>query len=283
MSNHSLSEFERWCVSKALEEDLGSGDVTSAATIPDRLLGVGRFRAKSDLVLCGLPYAHQVFVTLNVVEGWRAFREDGDRLKAGDIFAEITGPMRILLAGERLALNFLQQLGGVATLTAAFADRVGHTRARVTDTRKTVPLWRRAQKYAVRCGGGENHRTGLFDAVLIKDNHIDAVGGIAMAVEAAKRAAPPGAPIIAEVRRLDEIELAIAAGATRLLLDNMTADELRASVVQVAGRALTEASGGVSLEHVAKIAESGVDLISIGALTHSAPSADIHFKIEALR
>ncbi|MCC6160543.1 MAG: carboxylating nicotinate-nucleotide diphosphorylase [Deltaproteobacteria bacterium] len=275
---HELTPDERRRIREAIAEDLGTGDITTTSTIEAGLRAVGTFRAKTPLVVAGSPYARAVFEEIGGECAWTQLVPDGGRAATGDEFARAEGPMRALLAAERLALNLLQHLSGIATATAAYVNAVAGTRARITDTRKTIPLWRNAQKYAVACGGGVNHRFGLFDAVLIKDNHLDAVGDIGRAVSRASVAAA-GAPVIVEIRRLDEIDPAIDAGATRLLLDNMTPDELAACVRRVDGRVLTEASGNVTLANVRSVARSGVDLISIGALTHSVVAADINFKI----
>lgn len=276
LQSHELTPDERRRIREAIAEDLGTGDITTTSTIDAELLAVGTFRAKAPLVVAGSPYARAVFEEIGGECAWTQLVPDGGRAAAGNELARAEGPMRSLLAAERLALNLLQHLSGIATATAAYVNAVAGTRARITDTRKTIPLWRKAQKYAVVCGGGVNHRFGLFDAVLIKDNHIDAVGDIGRAV---LRASVAAAPAIVEIRRLDEIDPAIDAGATRLLLDNMTPDELAACVRHVNGRVLTEASGNVTLATVRSVAQSGVDLISIGALTHSVVAADINFKI----
>ena len=277
-ASHELTPDERRLVREAIAEDLGAGDITTSATIDEALRAEGTFRAKSPLVLAGSPYARAVFDEVDATCAWTQLLQDGARAETGDALARVEGPMRSLLAAERLALNLLQHLSGVATATAAFVGAVAGTQARITDTRKTIPLWRRAQKYAVVCGGGVNHRFGLFDAVLIKDNHIDANDDLGETVRRAVATAA-GAPVIVEIRRIDEIDAAIDEGATRLLLDNMTPDELAACVRLVNGRAVTEASGNVTLSNVRAVAGSGVDLISVGALTHSVRAADINFKI----
>ncbi len=275
---HELTPDDRARIRDAIAEDLGRGDVTSERTIDSGIRGEGIFRAKSPLVLAGSPYARAVFEEIDGRCAWAQRLPDGGHAATGEELARVRGPMRSLLAAERLALNLLQHLSGVATATATFVDAVAGTSARITDTRKTIPLWRRAQKYAVICGGGVNHRFGLFDAVLIKDNHIDACGDISTAVRRAVDSLG-SVSIIVEIRTLDEIDPAIGAGATRLLLDNMTPDRLAECVRRVNGRAITEASGNVTLANVRAVAESGVDLISIGALTHSVSAADINFKI----
>jgi nicotinate-nucleotide pyrophosphorylase (carboxylating) len=275
-----LTDMEMELIRMALKEDLGSGDITSEATIPAHLDGAGFIRAKEPLVLAGLPYAKAVFKAIDPNIEFAESSMDGDRLNAGDVAARVSGNLRFLLAGERLALNLLQRLSGVATLTARFARQISDSPARITDTRKTTPLWRRAEKFAVRAGGGVNHRMGLYDAILIKDNHIDANESAAMAVMKARRGCRGDVPIIVEIRTPEEVEPVLAAGATRLLLDNMSPEQLAQCVKIVSRRAITEASGSVTLEKVRAIAATGVDYISIGALTHSPAAADLNFKIK---
>ena len=259
----------------ALGEDLGRGDVTTRLTVPAGCRGQAFLTAKEAAVIAGLPLLEPVFrlagggVEVELEVG------DGDRVTPGTVLCRLRGPAATLLSGERVALNFVQQLSGVATLTRRFVEAVAGTRARVTDTRKTVPGLRVLQKYAVRAGGGSNHRSGLDDGILIKDNHIAAAGGLAAAVGAARAGAPHGLVVEVECETLAQVDEALAAGAGIVLLDNMNLDELRQAVARVRGRALTEASGGVTLATVRQVAECGVDLISVGALTHSAPAVDI--------
>ncbi len=275
-----LNDIEMELIRLALKEDLGSGDITSEATIPAHLDGVGFIRAKEPLILAGLPYAKAVFEAIDPGIEFAESSTDGDRLNAGDVAARVSGNLRFLLAGERLALNLLQRLSGIATLTARFAQQISDSSARITDTRKTTPLWRRAEKFAVKAGGGVNHRMGLHDAILIKDNHIDANESAALAVMKARQGCHSDVPIIVEIRKPEEVEPVLAAGATRLLLDNMSPEQLAQCVKIVSHRAITEASGSVTLEKIRKIAATGVDYISIGALTHSAAAADLNFKIK---
>jgi nicotinate-nucleotide pyrophosphorylase (carboxylating) len=258
----------------AFAEDLGeAGDVTSAATIPAdaRLRAV--MAARQPLALAGLPIAEAAFRRLDPAARITARAADGDRLGAGAVLLEIEGNARALLAAERTALNIVQHLSGIATLTAAYADAIAGTGATLLDTRKTIPGLRALAKYAVRMGGGANHRMGLFDAILIKDNHVAVAGGVAQAVAAARAASR--LPVQVEVDRLDQIAPALAAGADRLLLDNMPPPVLREAVALVAGRVPTEASGGVTLQTIRAIAETGVTYISVGRLTQGAPAVDI--------
>jgi nicotinate-nucleotide pyrophosphorylase (carboxylating) len=278
-TDHFPSELERSQIRQALVEDIGSGDVTSRLTIPGHLTGKGILRAKQTGILAGLPYAQCVFRLVDPDLQITMKSADGIRLAPGDEAAMVAGNMRSLLAAERLALNFVQWLSGIASLTARFVEAVAGAKALITDTRKTTPLWRAAEKYAVRMGGGVNHRMGLYDEILIKDNHI-IDGRVGEAVKKARQNVSPKTPIIVEIRRIEEIEEAIEAGATRLLLDNMTPGQLRDCVLNVDNRAITESSGNVNLENVRAIALTGVDYISIGSLTHSATAADFNFKIE---
>ncbi len=256
-----------------LAEDLGeAGDITSAAVIPagTRLSAV--MTAREPLVVAGSAAAVAAFRALDPAAAIVVERGDGARAAAGDVLLRVTGDARALLAAERTALNIVQHLSGVAKLTRAYVDAVAGTGAVVLDTRKTLPGLRWAEKYAVRMGGGTNHRMGLFDAVLIKDNHVAAAGGVGEAVARAKAA---GWAVEVEVDRVDQIDAALAAGADRLLLDNMDVATLRAAVALVAGRVSTEASGGVRLETVRAIADTGVTYVSVGRLTQSAPAVDI--------
>ncbi|MFQ5457586.1 MAG: carboxylating nicotinate-nucleotide diphosphorylase, partial [Myxococcota bacterium] len=267
-------------VARALEEDLGTPprDVTSEAVLDREATGAGEIRAREPLVLAGLEAAARTFRAVDPAVSFAARAEEGARLGPGDAAAALRGPLAGILAGERTALNFLQRLSGIATLTARFVEAVAGTEARILDTRKTTPGWRRLEKHAVRCGGGTNHRMGLYDAVLIKDNHLRAAGGPAKAIDRARRNAP-GSAITVEAQTLPELEEALSAGADRVLLDNMDLETLREAVSICGGRALLEASGGVTLENVRAVAETGVDFISIGALTHSAPGADLSLDV----
>jgi len=267
-------------VRMALAEDLGAParDVTSEAVIDPSRTGEAEIRAKSALVLCGVEAARRTFAAVDPAIRFEALRGEGERLAPGDVAARVRGPLRGILAGERTGLNFLQHLSGVATLTARFVEAVRGTRAVILDTRKTLPGWRALEKYAVRFGGATNHRGGLYDALLLKDNHLRAAGGIRRAMVRAREAAP-GSLVEIEVTTLEELDEAIAAGADRVLLDNMDVATLRRAVERVSGKVPLEASGGVTLENVRAVAESGVDFISVGALTHSAPAADLSLEI----
>ncbi len=259
-------------VAAALAEDVGSGDVT-AALVPQRPACM-RLLAREPGVLCGRDWFEQAFQLQDPGTGVAWARGDGERFAAGETLAEVRGPARALLTAERTALNFLQTLSGTATTTARYVAAVAGTRARILDTRKTIPGLRRAQKYAVWCGGGENHRLGLFDMVLVKENHIRDAGSLAAAVEAARTAAPD-LPLEVEVETLDELDQALALGVERILLDNMPVRVLREAVARTAGRAKLEASGGVTLDSVRAIAETGVDFISVGALTKDLHAVDL--------
>ena len=265
----------------ALREDLHTGDITSEATIPADTYGTAQFRFKQDGVVCGLPIAKLVFQTLDGTITWTEFAAEGDDVQAGTVVAEVEGPVRTLLSGERTALNFMQRMSGVATLTRRYVKAVEGTRATVLDTRKTIPGWRLLDKYAVRTGGASNHRFGLFDMVMIKDNHIDASGGITEAVAATREfLGGRSVPVEVETRSTDEIREALACeGVRRIMFDNFTPGRMREAVQLVDRRVETEASGGITLENIRDYAETGVDFISIGALTHSAVALDISMKI----
>ncbi len=269
-----MHEIQR-LVREALREDIGLGDLTTMATIEPGTTARAELVAKEDFILAGIDVAREVFRQLAADTAFEALKADGQKIARGDVLAWIKGEAAVLLQGERVALNLLQRMSGVATLTRRYVDAVAGTRAVIVDTRKTTPGLRAVEKYAVRMGGGRNHRTALYDGILIKENHIAAAGGIAAAVERARIRVPHLMKIEVETRDLDEVRQALEAGADAILLDNMSLDQLRAAVDLVAGRALTEASGGVSLETVADIAATGVDLISVGALTHSYRAVDI--------
>ncbi|MCC7376412.1 MAG: carboxylating nicotinate-nucleotide diphosphorylase [Verrucomicrobiales bacterium] len=272
-------------VRAALSEDLGAGDVTTASTIPETTRARGHLKARQELVVAGLELAAAAFRELAPKVLLEGNLRDGDRAERGSVLLTVEGPARALLTAERVALNCLQRLSGIATFTAAFVRQVHGTRARILDTRKTTPGWRRLDKYAVSCGGGVNHRQRLDDLILIKDNHLAALIGalpnpIAAAVARARQR-HPYLKVEVEADRMDQVRHAVEAGADIVLLDNMTPDELRQAVAICQGRSLTEASGGIRLENVRAIAETGVDFISIGALTHSAPWVDIGLDFEA--
>ena len=268
-----------------LKEDLGRGDITTQSVVRGGLRARGRFLAKQDFVLCGLEIAEAVFGALDNAIGLESRVYDGDDISAGDEFAKIEGPAAALLTGERTALNIMQRLSGIATLTRAFVTRVEGTGARITDTRKTTPGLRLLEKYAVTVGGGFNHRFGLDDGVLIKDNHIALAGGVRRAVELARQSASHLMKIEVEVGNQAQLREALAAPADVIMLDNMPLEEARESVKLIRDNnpAISiELSGGVTLENVREFAECGVDLISVGAITHSAPAVDISLKIRPL-
>lgn len=261
----------------ALAEDIGPGDVTSAAIVaPDRV-AAGVLLAKSPLVVAGLAVAREVFAQLDADVVWQAATHDGDVCRPGDRVADVRGPARSLLAGERTALNLLQHLSGIATLTRAFVEAAAPMI--VLDTRKTLPGMRALAKYAVTCGGGRNHRVGLFDAVLIKDNHIRVAGSIGEAVRRARAAGTPGF-VEVETQSLAQVDEAVDAGADIIMLDNLDDETTAAAIARVAGRAKIELSGNMTRERVRRLARSGADFVSVGALTHSAPAADISLEID---
>jgi len=268
-------------IEMALAEDIGPGDATSEAVLPDDLCLRGRIVVKARGVIAGLPIAGAVFARVDPSLRFVSLRSDGDRVAPGDVVAEVTGPARGMLSAERTALNFLQHLSGIATLTRAFVDAVAGTRAVILDTRKTHPGYRLLEKYAVRVGGGRNHRMGLYDMVLIKDNHIEAAGSITTAVRRA-REAHPDLPIEVEVKDLDELREALEADVDRIMLDNFDLEAMREAVRLTAGRVPLEASGGITLERVAAVAATGVDFISVGALTHSARALDLSMEVGPL-
>lgn len=276
----SAFEVER-ILKSALAEDVGSGDVTSLSTVPPGRTISGRYIAKEDGVLCGLEVVARAFALLDASIAFTALAADGDRVRKGDVIATVSGDARAILAGERVGLNLLQHMSGVATQTARAVAAVAGTGAKIVDTRKTTPGLRVLDKYAVRMGGGGNHRFNLADGVLIKDNHIVAAGGIAAAVAAARARAPHSLKIEVEVETLEQLREALEAGADIIMLDNMPTETMREAVRLVAGRALTEASGNMGDKTDAElraVAETGVELISIGALTHSVRALDISLK-----
>ena len=263
----------------ALEEDVGLGDVTSRAIFPAKHRSRAVIDAKQDLVICGLEVAAAVFTRVDPALKVKLLAKDGDRVKQGAAVLRVEGPTVALLAAERTALNFLQRLSGIATQARRFADAVRGTGVRIVDTRKTTPGYRALEKYAVRCGGCFNHRSSLGEHVLIKDNHIAAAGSLTKAVRLCQAAAPHSAKIEVEAGTLAEVREAVRAGAGVVLLDNMTPDEVRAAVKAIAGLATVEVSGGVKFATLCDYALPGVDVISIGALTHSAVAADLSLTV----
>lgn len=274
MKNHISPEIEA-IIRLGLLEDIGEGDVTTLCTISPTATQSGKFIAKEAGVIAGLEVAQAVFALLDERVQFTAHLADGDYVEKGRVFAEINGPVRAILSGERLALNFMQRMSGVATLTRQFVQAVAGTNAVILDTRKTAPGLRAFDKWAVRLGGGQNHRFGLYDMVLIKDNHIAAVGSITEAVNRVREQDVKRRPIEVEVKNKAELAEALGLHLDRILLDNMNPAQMRQAVELADGRTPLEASGNVSLETVAEIAATGVDFISSGALTHSARALDI--------
>jgi len=261
----------------ALEEDIGTGDVTSIACVPETRMAAGRFLAREPLVLAGTALLWEIYHHLGGVDELKILMHDGERCVDGDIVATVYGRARTLLSCERVALNFLQRLSGVATAAAQYAESVKGTRCRILDTRKTTPGLRLLEKAAAAAGGVTNHRIGLYDAILIKNNHIAAAGGVRNALERARQS---GLPIEIEVRTLEEMHKALECGATHLLLDNLTPDQAADWIREIAGRAKVELSGGITLANARDYAWAGADFISSGAITHSARAMDLSFRLE---
>lgn len=266
-------------VYRALQEDIGTGDITTLLTVPEGVEATGEFITTQPGVLAGMPVVERVFTCLNPRVRLEPLVKEGQYFDAGTVLAEVHGEARALLTGERVALNLLQRLSGIATLTARFVEAVKGLPVRICDTRKTTPGLRYLERYAVRVGGGFNHRFGLYDAVLIKDNHIAVSGGLAYAIHRVRRTLPHTMKIEVECATLQQVHEALEAGADIIMLDNMTLDDLREAVRVARGRAYLEASGGVRLDTVRQIAETGVDAISVGTLTHSAPAIDIKLEL----
>jgi len=268
-------------VKRALEEDIGAGDITSALCVDADRRARGRFVAREPIVVAGTELLPLIYRVCGAVDSLEVKKASGDRAEPGEVLAEVSGRARILLESERVALNYLQRLSGVATLARRYADAVAGTRCRVLDTRKTTPGLRRLEKMAAAAGGVTNHRMGLFDAVLIKNNHIAAAGGVRPALERAlEYRRSTGIQVEIEVRTLEELDEALAAGAGHLLLDNLTPDEAARWIRRINSRATVELSGGVTLATVRAYAEAGADFVSAGAITHSAAAVDINFRLE---
>ena len=271
----------RELVQQALAEDIGAGDITTEAIVPEEQRARGAFLVKQPCVIAGLAIAFEAFRQLDPDVITKAFTRDGELCAANEVIARVAGNAHALLAAERVALNFLQRLSGIATKTRQFVDAAGG-RITVLDTRKTTPNLRALEKYAVEAGGGTNHRMGLFDAFLIKDNHVRAAGGVKAAVDLARRRRRTPSQIIeVEAQSLRQVDEALDAGADIVLADNLSLDEIRETVKRARGRAKVEISGGVTLASMAELAATGADYVSVGALTHSAPAVDISFEIEA--
>lgn len=265
-------------IKSALKEDISGEDVSTAAVIKDFVLGSVRLICKQDGVICGLPVFERVFKILDEGTEFKFYVNDGDEVKKGMLLAEVKGDIRVLLSGERTALNFLQRMSGIATCTAETVKLLKGTKTGLLDTRKTTPNMRVFEKYAVKVGGGNNHRYNLSDGVLLKDNHIGAAGGVKEAVARARAYAPFVRKIEVEVESLDMCREALEAGADIIMLDNMSPAEMKEAVKMIGGRALTECSGNVTKENIKSIADTGVDFVSCGALTHSAPILDLSLK-----
>ncbi len=265
----------------AFAEDIGDGDITTNSLIPMNLQTKATMVAKSSGIIAGLSVAEYIFRTLDAEIEFKAFVSDGDNIKNGDLILEIKGSYRALLTGERLALNFMQRMSGIATMTNRCVKELSGYKTKILDTRKTVPGLRLLDKYSVRMGGGTNHRIGLYDMVLIKDNHIKIAGGISAAVVQIKKNVPGNLKIEVEVTSLEEVKEALTAGADIIMLDNMTTENMAESVKLIDGRAKAEASGNMTIERLREVASAGVDFISIGALTHSVIAFDISMNIES--
>lgn len=270
----NIQELE-YIIDHAFREDIGDGDITTNNLVPENSVAKASMTAKADGVIAGLPIAEKVFKKIDPTLIWKPLVNDGDSVRKGDVIVEMQGSFRALLTGERLALNLLQRMSGIASETAKYVAEVNHTNVQILDTRKTVPGLRTLDKYAVKAGGGTNHRIGLYDLVMIKDNHIKIAGGIQTAVEQIRKSVPSHIKIEVETTNIEEVKEALNAGADIIMLDNMSNEAMLEAVKIVDGRAKTEASGNMNLERLKGVAETGVDFISIGALTHSVKALDI--------
>ncbi|RKE04220.1 carboxylating nicotinate-nucleotide diphosphorylase [Marinifilum flexuosum] len=270
----NIQELE-YIIEHAFREDIGEGDITTNNLVPENSAAKASMTAKADGVIAGLPIAKKVFKKLDPNLIWKPLVKDGDTIKKGDVIVEMHGSFRALLTGERLALNLMQRMSGIASETAKYVAEVKHTNVQILDTRKTVPGLRSLDKYSVKTGGGTNHRIGLYDLVMIKDNHIKIAGGIAPAVEQVRKSIPNHIKVEVETTNIEEVKEALSAGADIIMLDNMSNEVMTEAVHLVDGKAKTEASGNMSLERLKGVAETGVDFISIGALTHSVTALDI--------
>ncbi len=266
-------------VLRALKEDIGHQDLTTAYLVPATQQSTGRFFAKTAGVVAGIKITQAVFTALEPLVNFEIIKNDGDRIEPGDTIALVKGKTASLLSGERLALNFLQRLSGIATKTSDLVAAIKYFKAEVVDTRKTTPGLRVLEKYAVRVGGGRNHRCGLYDGILIKDNHIKSAGGITKAVIALRKKVPHTMKIEVEVENLEQLQEALDAGVDIIMLDNMSIEDMKTAVERTAGKALLEASGGINEQNIVEVAKTGVDFVSTGAITHSVSSLDISFDI----
>ncbi len=267
-------------IQNALEEDIGTGDITTAAILTGNETGIAQAIAKSNLIIAGIDVFKEAFLICDERLLFSEKRSDGSLASPGEVIAEISGSLRHILIAERVALNFFQRMCGIATETKRYIEKIKPFGTKILDTRKTAPCLRQLDKYAVGVGGGTNHRFGLFGGVLIKDNHIDAAGGITEAVKRIKKSIPPGFKIEIEVKNLKELEEALASSVDIIMLDNMSTEMMKDAVIRINGKALVEASGNVTLANVRQVAETGVDFISIGSLTHSVTAADISLRIK---
>jgi len=274
-----LDEYSDILVKAALAEDIGAGDITTDAIVNKKARGAACLIAKDDCVLAGVFIAEKTFKHLGGGISFNAFFKDGDRVKKGEKIAEVSGGLAAILKGERVALNFLQRLSGIATTTDRYVRKVKGTKARILDTRKTTPCLRMIEKYAVKTGGGYNHRFGLFDSILIKDNHIKAAGSIKKAVDKVNGSYGEGVAVEVETTNLREVKEAVACGADIIMFDNMDAAKIKKALMIIKGRALVEASGGITIDNIEEVAKTGVDFISVGGLTHSAKAVDISMKV----
>lgn len=270
----NIQELE-YIIEHAFREDIGDGDITTNNLIPENSVAKASMTAKADGVIAGLPIAEKVFKKLDPNLIWKPLVKDGDTIEKGQMIVEMQGSFRALLTGERLALNLMQRMSGIASETAKYVAEVKHTNVQILDTRKTVPGLRTLDKYSVKIGGGTNHRIGLYDLVMIKDNHIKVAGGIAPAVEQIRKSIPNHIKVEVETTNIEEVQEALSAGADIIMLDNMSNEAMTEAVQLVNGKAKTEASGNMNLERLKGVAETGVDFISIGALTHSVKALDI--------
>ena len=266
-------------ISLALKEDLGPGDITTDAIVEKERKAKAKLIAKEDFVLAGLPIFKAVFKQLSEKVFFEEFYKEGDLIRCGHVICYVNGPVSVILKAERTALNFLQRMCGIATAVRRFVKKISHTKAKILDTRKTMPGMRLLDKYAVRIGGGSNHRFGLFDGILIKDNHISAAGSVKKAIERVKAIAPHTLKIEVEVETLEQLKEAIDSGADIVLLDNMDVEEIKKAVKMAKGKVLIEASGGIKLNNVEEIAAAGVDFISVGEITHSVKGVDISLEL----
>jgi nicotinate-nucleotide pyrophosphorylase (carboxylating) len=278
-AQRGFNEYTEKLVKASLVEDVGSGDITTGAIVPPKKKGTCRLVAGEDLVVCGLGVCKKVFASLDRGITFKVSVNDGDAVKKGAVLARVSGRLGKILSGERVALNFLQRLSGVATLTREFTKKAG-ANARILDTRKTTPCMRILEKYAVRVGGGYNHRFGLFDSILIKDNHIKIAGGVAQALAGVRKNYPQGAAIEVEVKNLKEVKEAVRGGADIIMLDNMDIKKIKSALELIGGKATVEVSGGITLKNLTQVVRTGVDFISTGSLTHSARAVDISMEVE---